>query len=108
MQYSPRSSLVSNRPDKGAVDERAQQMAVIEPPLGGRHHRDDDELFDRVDPERGAEDAAPEIFADRTRQRTAPGGGAHRKAEAEAVAHLRHGCERPEPRTRGVSIGTIG
>src|SRR6266404_2345333 len=35
---------VSNRPDKGAVDERAQQMAVIEPPLGRQHHRDNDQL----------------------------------------------------------------
>jgi hypothetical protein len=83
-------------------------MAVIETALGRQHHRDNDQLLDRVDPERGTEDAAPEIFADRARQWASAGGGAHGKAKAEAVAHFGHGCECPEPRAGRIAVAAIG
>ncbi len=54
LDEAARGSSVSDRPDQGAVDERTQKVAVVKSPLGSHHHGDDDQLLDRVDPERGA------------------------------------------------------
>ena len=71
--------------DRG-VHQIAEQHPEILAVLRRLNHQDCKQRIAGRNPERGARDAAPEIFADATRRRGEAGVGAHAKAEPEAVA----------------------
>src|SRR5205807_9250327 len=68
------------------IHQVAHQRAGVLALAGALHHEDRKEVFLRVDPEERAGHAAPEELAGRAWEWRDAGLGAHRKAEAEAMA----------------------
>src|SRR6476469_5701641 len=71
------------------VHQGAQQRAEIFALAGALGHEHGKQVFPRIDPEERSADPAPEVLADRARERRHALMGAHRKAKPKAVTRQR-------------------